>query len=258
MTSHGPRAEARASRDFSIAGHKVNSYKVLLCVGIYVGVLVSAAVAQRSGLSPLRVGLGGLVVALLGLIGARVYHLLVFAPKNLRGWPMVAVMDSEGGGAGVLGSLLAVPATLGVAWALRIPASVFWDHLSVGIVAGGFWVRLGCVFNGCCGGRATTGWYGIRLHDVRGVRNRRIPVQCLEMAWWLIGAAGLVWLWPKSFPSGNYALGVLAWYGLGRAWLDPLREAPGLVAGRVRINQVVAAALALVAGGAILLRTFAS
>jgi prolipoprotein diacylglyceryltransferase len=122
---------------------------------------------------------------------------------------VVAVLDSGGGG--VLGSLLAVPFTLVVAWALRIPASVFWDHLSVGIVAGGFWVRLGCVFNGCCGGRATTGWYGVRLHDVNGVRKRRMPVQFLEMAWWLIAAAGLFWLWPKSIPSGNYALGVLAW-----------------------------------------------
>ena len=169
---------------------------------------------------------------------------------------MVAVLDSGGGG--VLGSLLAVPFTLVVAWALRIPASVFWDHLSVGIVAGGSWVRLGCVFNGCCGGRATTGWYGVRLHDVNGVRKRRMPVQFLEMAWWLIAAAGLFWLWPKSIPSGNYALGVLAWYGLGRVWLDPLREAPDLVAGHVRIKQVVAAALALVAGGAILVRALAS
>jgi hypothetical protein len=33
-----------------------------------------------------------------------------------------------------------------------------------------------------------------------------------------------------------------------------LREAPDKVAGRVRINQVVAGALALIAGGALLVR----
>lgn len=257
MTPHPPGTDARAARDFTIAGRRVNSYKALLCLGIYVGVLVSAAVAQRSGLSPLRIGLGGLIVALLGLVGSRIYHLLVFAPQQLRRRPVGAMRDSEEGGAGVLGSLLAVPLAFVVAAALRIPAAVFWDHLSVGIVAGGFWVRLGCVFNGCCGGRATTRWYGVSLRDVHGVRKRRIPVQFLEMIWWLIGAAGLVWLWPRSFPSGNYALGVVAWYGLGRVWLDPLREVPDLVAGRLRINQVVAAALVLVAGGAILVRTLA-
>jgi len=36
------------------------------------------------------------------------------------------------------------------------------------------------------------------------------------------------------------------------------REAPDIVAGRVRINQCVAAALVLGAGGALLARTFAS
>src|SRR5262249_23329927 len=66
-----------------------------------------------------------------------------------------------------------------------------------------------------------------------------------------------IWLWPKSFPPGNYALGVLAWYGLGRFFLEPLREAPDLIAGRVRINQCVAAALGLGAGGALLARAFA-
>jgi len=191
-------------RYFRIAGRWVNSFKVFLCVGIYLGILVIAAIAHSSGIPPLGVALGSLALAIIGLAGARVYHLLA------------------------------------------------------GILAGGFWVRLGCAFNGCCGGRETRGWCGVCLHDTRGVRRRRVPVQFLEMAWWLLGGIGFVWLWPQSFPPGNYALGVLAWYGLGRFFLEPLREAPDLIAGRVRINQCVAAALVLGAGGALLARAFAS
>ena len=191
-------------RYFRIAGRWVNSFKVFLCVGIYLGILVIAAIAHSSGIPPLGVALGSLALAIIGLAGARVYHLLA------------------------------------------------------GILAGGFWVRLGCAFNGCCGGRETRGWCGVCLHDTRGVRRRRIPVQFLEMAWWLVGGIGFIWLWPQSFPPGNYALGVLAWYGLGRFFLEPLREAPDLIAGRVRINQCVAAALVLGAGGALLARAFAS
>jgi hypothetical protein len=53
-------------------------------------------------------------------------------------------------------------------------------------------------------------------------------------------------------PPGTYTLGALSWYFLGRSWLEPLREAPDLVAGRVRINQVLAAVLTLLTGGALL------
>jgi prolipoprotein diacylglyceryltransferase len=72
----------------------------------------------------------------------------------------------------------------------------------------------------------------VRQHDTCGTRRRRVPVQWLEIAWWLVAGAGLLWLWPRRFPQGPYALGVLCWYGLGRFWLVPLREQPDLLAGR--------------------------
>jgi prolipoprotein diacylglyceryltransferase len=123
-----------------------------------------------------------------------------------------------------------------------------------GVLAGGFWVRLGCVFNGCCVGRATNRWYGIELHDVTLVRKRRIPVQFLEMGWWLLGLAIFCLIWPHPFPMGTYALGTLGWYGCGRFWLEPLRESPDLVLGRIRINQLVAAILAIWASLALIVR----
>ena len=60
--------------------------------------------------------------------------------------------------------------------------------MAVGVLAGGFWVRLGCVFNGCCGGAETKAPLGVCLHDTRGVSKPRIPVQFLEMAWWLMAS----------------------------------------------------------------------
>jgi len=241
-------------RYFNIGGHWVNSYKFFLCVGIYAGTLVSAAVAERSGISPLRMGLACLGCAISGLIGARIYHLLVSAPHYLRERSWAALWDSTRGGWSVFGALPALAlSSLLLASALQIPAAVFWDHMILGIVFGGIWVRLGCVFNGCCGGKETRGWYGVCLHDTRGLRKRRIPVQFMEIGWWILAGAGLIWLWPRSFAPGTYALGVLCWYGLGRFWLEPLREAPDLVSGRVRIDQVAAGLLAIAAGCGLLL-----
>src|SRR5438067_978260 len=42
-------------RYFRIAGRWVNSFKVFLCVGIYLGILVIAAIAHSSGIPPLGV-----------------------------------------------------------------------------------------------------------------------------------------------------------------------------------------------------------
>jgi prolipoprotein diacylglyceryltransferase len=242
----------RFPRYFKIGGHWISAYKIFLCIGIYTGTLVSAAVAQSSGIRPLRMGVGCVSCAILGMVGARLFYLLVFARAfaNERFW--AEVWNPNRGGWSVFGGLVIVPFSYLLADWLRIPVAVYWDHLVFGIVAGAVWIRFGCICNGCCSGKPTTQWFGVRLHDMRGARQRRIPVQWLEIGWWLLAGAGLLWLWPCSLPPGSYALGVLSWYGLGRFWLEPLREEPDLVAGRVRINQVVAALLALVASGALL------
>jgi hypothetical protein len=175
-----PSPASRADNDpgypryFRIAGQQVGSYKVFLCVGIYLGILVIAALAQSSGIPPLRVGLGSLALALIGLAGARVYHLLVYHPLYFGRNARQNVWDSKDGGLSLFGALLAMaPCSFAVARLLDVPANVFWDCLGAGILAGGFWVRLGCAFNGCCGGRETRGWWGVCLHDTRGVRRRR-------------------------------------------------------------------------------------
>jgi prolipoprotein diacylglyceryltransferase len=254
MSSHLSAAEMVPSfpRYFKIGGHWVSAYKVFLCLGIYTGTLVSAAVAQGSGISPLRMGMGCVACAILGMVGARLFFLLVFARlyANERFW--AEVWNPQRGGWSVFGGLVIVPFSFLLADWLGIPMAVYWDHMVFGIVAGAVWIRFGCIWNGCCGGKQTTKWYGVRQHNLRGTRRRRIPVQWLEIGWWLLAGAGLSGLWPYSFPPGSYALGLLSWYGVGRFWLEPLREQPDLVAGRVRINQVVAALLALGAGGALL------
>src|SRR5438105_122029 len=80
MSVHLATADVpRFPRYFKIARRWVSAYKVCLCLGIYAGTLVSAAVAQSSGLSPLRMGLGCVCCAILGMAGARVFYLMCFA-----------------------------------------------------------------------------------------------------------------------------------------------------------------------------------
>ena len=174
---HGPSYP----RHFRIAGQWVSSFKACLCVGMCLGILVIVALAQSSGFPPLRVGFGSLALAIVGIAGARAYHLLVYHRLYFGKSARQSVWSSKDGGGSIFGALLAVaPCSFAVAHLLDVPANVFWDFLSAGILAGGFWARLGCAFNGCCGGRETRGWFGVRLHDIRGVRRRRVPVQFLR------------------------------------------------------------------------------
>jgi prolipoprotein diacylglyceryltransferase len=94
----------------------------------------------------------------------------------------------------------------------------------------------------------------MRLHDTRGVRVRRWPVQYFEMFWWALGTVAFVWVWPLHWPAGSYAAGVLAWYGTGRAVLEPLRHRIDVVFGRLPVNQLVAAGLAAAGWGFLLFR----
>jgi phosphatidylglycerol:prolipoprotein diacylglycerol transferase len=252
---HARDAHPSFPRYFLIGGHWVNSYKVFLCVGLYVGVLASAATAQASGLSPLSVGIGSFVCALSALIGARLYHVAVNFPIYRAAGLGASIWNTKDGGWSIFGALVIVPLTLPFdAW-FGVETAVFWDHMAVGIAVGGGWIRFGCVCNGCCVGRESPAWFALRQHDMRGRVKRRIPVEWLEIAWWLLAVAGLLWLWPRAFSPGCYALGVLGWYGAGRFWLEPLREAPELVSGRIRVNQLAAAALATVAGAGLIWRT---
>jgi phosphatidylglycerol---prolipoprotein diacylglyceryl transferase len=242
-------------RFFTFAGYSINSYKFFLSVGIYVGTLTTAALASSAGLSPLRIGLASMSCALVGLIGARLYYLLLHAPAYVRQGSVRALWNPNAGGSSLFGALTTfVPASFVAAHWLDIPAAVLWDLMGVGVLSGGFWVRLGCVFNGCCAGRASKAPLSVMLHDTCGVRKPRVPVQFLEMAWWLLGLGGFLTLWDSALRPGSYALAVLAWYGVARFFLEPFREHPDIVFGHVRINQVVAALLALSAGGTLIMR----
>jgi hypothetical protein len=107
-------------RYFRIAGQWVSSYKVFLCVGIYLGILVIAALAQSSGIPPLRVGLGSLALAIIGLAGARVYHLLVYHALYFGRTAGQSVWNFKDGGLSVFGALLAMaPCTTGAIVLIR-------------------------------------------------------------------------------------------------------------------------------------------
>ena len=228
-------------RNFHFGRRTVPIYRLFVAVGIYFGIVLSTIVAKRNGIPVVPWGLAVASCALAGLIGARIYHLILFRSLYRDSDRPNQLWDRSSAGGGLFGGLFAVaiisPATAAMT---GVSFGVFWDYLTIALLIGAIFTRLGCFFNGCCGGRETASrFFALAWPNQRGECKRRIPVQLLEVGWLILAGGGLIYYFPRPHPPGTIALAALAWYGVGRTILEPLREEPDKVA-RVRINQVFA------------------
>ena len=208
---------------FACCGITVYSYPAMLYVGVLAGTFAGAFAAQSRGLDPDRFALATVILLVPALAGSRLLFVLmnwpVYAHEPARIW-----RRSEGGMAMYGGLVLAVPLSVPVLRLLDLPFASFWDAQMFTILIGMMLTRVGCLLNGCCGGRTTTAWYGLDLPDHHGVRRRRIPTQLLEMGWAAVLLSGIALAWHRvPFPGAIFCAAVLL-YGIGRYFLETLRE----------------------------------
>jgi prolipoprotein diacylglyceryl transferase len=208
---------------FSWRGTNVYSYPAMLYVGLLAGVFAGAWVAQRSGMSADRFAIAITVLLIPALAGSRLYFVLT-RWELYRGDPSRIWRRTEGGMSMYGGFILAVPLSIPLLRSLGLPFASFWDAAALTILLGMAFTRIGCILNGCCGGRPSDAWFALSLPDHHGIWQRRIPTQLMEMAFALVlfGAA-LALRNVAPFPGAIFCL-VLAGYGAGRWVLESLRE----------------------------------
>ena len=202
------------------------SYPAMLYVGLVLGIVAGNIAAHAAGLDALRIYIATLVLIVPALIGAR---LLFVASewKTYRRNPRRIWNRNEGGfmmyGAVPVMLLCSVP----VLRRLHLSFGAFWDVSTFTILIGMIFTRVGCLLNGCCGGRATQSWFGIRLPNTHGVWQKRVPTQALEAgcAAVLLGLA--MFLWRRTpFPGALFLLITLS-YASVRLVLELVRERTG-------------------------------
>lgn len=226
-------------------GLRVHSYPAMLYVGLVLGVVAGGHAAGLEGLAQGRAVVALALLTIPALVGARLLfvaiHWRVYRREPRRIW-----RRSEGGAAMLGGLPLAVLASVPLLTTMHVPFAAFWDAATFTIVIGMVLARAGCLLNGCCGGRPTTGWLGLLLPDHHGVWRRRIPTQVLEAAWALLLLGGGVALWDhRPFPGAVFLTTVAA-YALGRIVLEPTRELQDWL-GRVNVQQMISVAFAALA-----------
>lgn len=224
----------------------IRAYALLILAGIVVG----GWLANRRWVA--RGGLPGTVVDVLtwavpsGIVGARVFHVLTHLQDYTWQDPWEVFRLWEGGLA-IFGGLLG--GALGAWYACHrrgIPLPALADALVPGIAVGQAFGRWGNYFNQEIYGTPTSLPWGLRIDP----ENRPAaypeaetfhPTFLYESTWSLLTAAVVVWA-DRKFHLGHgraFAL-YLAMYGTARAALELLRtDEANLVLG-LRVNQLVA------------------
>ncbi|MFL5820483.1 MAG: prolipoprotein diacylglyceryl transferase [Solirubrobacteraceae bacterium] len=201
---------------------RVPSYTAMLYLGCVAGVLAGAAVAGTEGLDERTAALTIVVLLVPALVGARLWfvieHLRVFREDPRRLW-----RRSDGGAALYGGLVGGVGASIVVLPLADLPFWPFWDAAVVTMLVGLILTRVGCLMNGCCGGRETAGRLGVRLPDQHGRWRRRYPTQLLEAIFAAVVLVGALAARPALHVPGTMFVAVVGAYAAGRLVLEPTR-----------------------------------
>lgn len=141
----------------------VQGYGMMILIGFLTGVWMAARRSRLLGIDPkhcLDISVGGVLV---GLIGARVMHVLMYWPRfdpfHAGGFDASRVVDMFKvweGGLVFFGTLLSVlPYVYIYCKRAKIPPLPFLDLVMPCIFAGQAFGRIGCFLNGCCYGKPT-------------------------------------------------------------------------------------------------------
>lgn len=202
----------------------------------------------------------------LGIVGARVYHVLThwgdYFGTGLGLWEtLYEAVAFWNGGIAIFGALLG--GALGVLIATRVTGikfGSFADALVPGLLLAQAFGRLGNWFNHELFGGPTTLPWGLEIASTNPAFPVGLPAGTLfhptflyEILWNLLGIVVLLAIERRWKPRwGMFFALYLIWYGIGRAWVESLRVDPSLLFIGMRTN-VLAALLAIVLGVVILI-----
>ncbi|GAA0544160.1 prolipoprotein diacylglyceryltransferase [Rhizomicrobium palustre] len=183
--------------------------------------------------------IASLLLLIPALLGARLLFILLhwraFKANPKRIW-----RGTEGGAALYGGLILMVPMSLPLLMILRLPFGSYWDTASLIILVALALTRLGCLLNGCCGGRVSRSFIALTLTNYKGVRERRIPVQLFEAGAGLVLLGIVLLVWNEVPFGGAIFLFILAAYGAVRFVLEGFREEQDRI-GNISLHRVISA-----------------
>ncbi len=239
---------------FSLFGKDIYWYGVIIALGFLLGVTYCYYQAKHYGVPKDRVVDLILFAAPGGIIGARIYYVLFYldlykkADGSFNWGEAVAIWD---GGLAIYGGVIAsVLILLIFCKVTKIKFTAFGDLGVQGLFIGQAIGRWGNFVNQEAHGGVTTLPWRMGL-TIDGTYVEVHPTFLYESIWNVIGLliARFVLRNRRKF-DGEIFLFYLAWYGLGRVWIEGLRtDSLYLFHTSIRVSQLLAGLCVLIAGG---------
>ncbi|MDO8644434.1 MAG: prolipoprotein diacylglyceryl transferase, partial [bacterium] len=203
---------------FSIGSFQVPSFFFFIMVGVLACTSYCYTLCRREGLKPEAALDFGILGMLSGVLGARIFHILVEAPDYY--WEVPSrVFEFWKGGFVSWGAFLCVP--LSLVLYIKIRRLPFWSYIDMVATAlplVKFFVRVACLFTGCCYGRPTEWWWGIRFTHPESTAYYFYPniplhpVQILSIIQATLLFFAMRWIYKRrKFPGETAVWMVLLW-----------------------------------------------
>ncbi len=262
----------------SIGRFEVRWYGVLIMLGVALGAYFAARLAKKQGLNPDHIWSALIVAVLMGILGARLYHIFstpAGCPPDANfacGWPYYrhhffeafAIWKSGGfQGLGIYGAILG-----GI---LGVTAYSLWNHLkplvwldmgAVGLAFGQFVGRWGNFINQELYGPPTgSDWFGLKLNPdlphqppPDGRYDLLYHPTFLYESLWSLGVFLILYnvhaRLPNRLRDGDVLLLYVILYPLGRFFVEMFRPDAWIMGGLATAQWI---AVACVVGGTITL-----
>lgn len=226
---------------FTLLGFDVKWYGVIIAVGFILALAYTLKRSEKFGFSQDSF-IDILFVAVpVGIICARLYY-VIFNFELFRGDPLKVIRVWEGGLAiygGVIGGMLSA---IIVAKIKKINPLAVADLGALGFLIGQAVGRWGNFINREAYGSVTTSFLRMEIYDAAaGMRISVHPCFLYESVWNLAGFVLLHFLSRRRRYDGQILLGYLAWYGLGRFFIEGLRtDSLYFFSTGIRVSQMLA------------------
>lgn len=234
---------------FQLGPLVIRLYALLIVTGLVLAVIYACRRSKQFGLTEDDLLDGVLFIVPFAIICTRLYY-CIFTWDYYKDHPLDILKIWEGGLAiygGVIGAAIGI-----LIFALikkdKVNLFAVLDITSLGFLIGQAIGRWGNFFNREAYGAETDSFFRMGLMDANGQVTYYHPTFLYESVWNLCGFILLHFLSKKRKYDGQIALGYVAWYGLGRAFIEGLRT-DSLYWGRFRVSQVLAAASCIIAVG---------